>query len=43
MSLVLLGLIENELWYLSHWALIMWKSALWIIIKLLFLTHLCIS
>lgn len=32
MSLVLVGLLENEL-YLSHWALIVWKSALWIVIK----------
>lgn len=31
MSLVLVGLQ-----YLSHWALITWKSALWSIIKFLF-------
>lgn len=36
MSLVLVGLLENELQHLGHWVLITRKSALWSIIKFLF-------
>lgn len=39
MPSVLVGLLEDELRYLSHWASIMWKSALWIIVK----SPLCLS